>query len=135
MRVFLDTNVLVSAFATRGLSADVQHLVLAEHELVLGEAVLDELARVLREKLEVPEDIVRSTERFLRAEAEIVGHAPALGIELPDPDDIFIVEQAVEGRAEVLVTGDRALLTAAAQLDLPVQVTTPRGFWERVRNR
>lgn len=32
MRVFLDTNVLVSAFATRGLSADVFRLVLAEHE-------------------------------------------------------------------------------------------------------
>ena len=40
MRVFLDTNVLISAFATRGLGADVVNLVLAEHQLVLGESVL-----------------------------------------------------------------------------------------------
>ena len=34
VRVFLDTNVLVAAFATRGLCADVVRTVLAEHELV-----------------------------------------------------------------------------------------------------
>ena len=32
MKVFLDTNVLVSGFATRGLCADVIRLALAEHE-------------------------------------------------------------------------------------------------------
>ena len=31
MKVFLDTNVLVSAFATRGLSADVVRLLLTEY--------------------------------------------------------------------------------------------------------
>jgi predicted nucleic acid-binding protein len=38
VRVFLDTNVLVSAFAARGLCADTLELVLLEHELV-GEAL------------------------------------------------------------------------------------------------
>jgi len=32
VRVFFDTNVLVSAFATRGLSADLLRLVLTEHD-------------------------------------------------------------------------------------------------------
>tara|TARA_Y100000590_G_C15710915_1_gene1010249 strand:+ start:1307 stop:1432 length:126 start_codon:yes stop_codon:yes gene_type:complete len=40
MKVFLDTNVLVSAFATRGLCADVMRVILTEHELLIGEVVL-----------------------------------------------------------------------------------------------
>jgi hypothetical protein len=35
LRVFLDTNVLVSAFATRGLCADLLELVLLQHELIV----------------------------------------------------------------------------------------------------
>ena len=47
MKVFLDTNVLVSGLATRGLCADVIRLVLAEHELIAGEVALKEVERVL----------------------------------------------------------------------------------------
>ena len=42
MRVFLDTNVLASAFGTRGLCADVLRLIMAEHELITGEVVVEE---------------------------------------------------------------------------------------------
>ena len=55
MKVCLDSNVLVSAFATRGLSADVLRVVLAEHELLVPVVVLAEVERVLREKLQLPE--------------------------------------------------------------------------------
>jgi predicted nucleic acid-binding protein len=45
VRVFLDTNVLVSAFASRGLCADLLELVLLEHDLVSGQTVLREFTR------------------------------------------------------------------------------------------
>ena len=51
MRVYLGTNVLVAAYATRGLCADVLHTVVAEHQLVIGEAALAEARRVLRQKI------------------------------------------------------------------------------------
>ena len=66
MKVFLDTNVLVSAFATRGLCADVLRQVLAEHELLVGERVLREVGRVLRAKLRVPQPVIDEIEQFLR---------------------------------------------------------------------
>ena len=47
MKVFLDANVLVSGIATCGLCVDVIRLVLAEHELIIGEVVLKEAERVL----------------------------------------------------------------------------------------
>ena len=46
--MFLDTNVLVSAFTTRGLCSDVLRTVLTEHDLIIGAAVIDELRRVLK---------------------------------------------------------------------------------------
>ena len=54
MRVFLDTNVLVSAFATRGLCADVLRHILAQHDLIVGEVVIAELRRVLRDRIKIP---------------------------------------------------------------------------------
>lgn len=132
MRIFLDSNVLVSAIATRGLSYDVLRLVLARHELVLGEAVLAEVERVLREKLRVAREIIGEFEELLRREAVIiVAQAPNLEIELRDPDDVIVLEQAVAGEAAVLVTGDRDLLDAA---DLaPLGILTPRELWEMLR--
>ena len=49
MRILLDTNVLVAAFATRGLCLDILQLVLAEHRLVFGETIVEELERILAE--------------------------------------------------------------------------------------
>ena len=51
----LDTDVLVSAFATRGLCTDLFHTIVAEHDLVLGETVVAEMRRVLADKLRVPQ--------------------------------------------------------------------------------
>ena len=76
MRVFLDTNVLVAAFATRGLCADVLRTILAEHELLLSPTVIEELTRTLTEKIPVPESTVREIAAFLRASASL---APAAG--------------------------------------------------------
>jgi len=57
VRVAFDNNVLVSAVATRGPSADVFNLVLADHQLIVGETVLSEVRRVLRQKMRVPDEI------------------------------------------------------------------------------
>jgi len=62
VKVFCDTNVVVSAVATRGLCADLLRVILAEHELVLGETVVKEVGRVLQRKLHVPQDVVRELE-------------------------------------------------------------------------
>lgn len=131
MRIFLDTNVLVSAVATRGLCADVLQAVLARHELILGEAVLEELQRVLPEKFKLPHEITQELVALLRLEATVIGEAPPLGVAVRDPKDLPVLEQAVAGKADFLVTGDLDLLGIAA---VPVVVVSPRGLWERLRS-
>ncbi len=127
MRVFLDTNVLVSAFATRGLCADVLRRVLHEEELIVGKVVLRELRRVLRDKLKVPPAQIDAVEQLLREHEVVPKPRKPAPLALRDADDKWIVASAVAGRADVLVTGDRDLLAAAAEAPLPV--LDPRGFW------
>ena len=131
MRVCLDTSVLVSAFATRGLCADVLQLVLTEHQLVLGEQVLAELGRVLRKKLRVPEEVAAEAEGLLRREAVVVTDAPDLDLPTLDKGDLAVLAQAVAGEAAILVTGDRDFSDVVEHP--PVRILTPRGFWEELR--
>jgi putative PIN family toxin of toxin-antitoxin system len=132
VRVFLDTNVLVAAFATRGLCADVFRLVLAEHELLVSPALIEEVTRTLTKKIRVPDQVVRETVAFLRAAGSTVEGAPDRPpIAVRDPDDVVILGEALSGGADVLVTGDKDLLV----LDKlgALRILDPRGFWELVR--
>jgi putative PIN family toxin of toxin-antitoxin system len=132
VRIYLDTSVLVSAFATRGLCADILNTVLAEHQLIVGEAALSEVRRVLRHKIRLSAGTVAEVETLLRQQATIVPAAPRLVIKIRDVDDLAILSEAVAGAAEVLVTGDRDLLDLAARAPLPIM--TPRGLWELLRS-
>ena len=131
MRVFLDTNVLVSAFATRGICADVLRVVLAEHTLVTAEVVLRELGQVLRKRIGLPPGTVNEIDEFLREHE--VPPKPAARAAAPkrDPDDQWVLASAIESGVDVLVTGDRDLLDIAA--DAPIKIVDPRGFWDLVR--
>ncbi|MDF1522802.1 MAG: putative toxin-antitoxin system toxin component, PIN family [Trueperaceae bacterium] len=131
MRVCLDTNVLVAAFATRGLCADVLRTVLVDHELVVGEVLLEELDRVLTTKLRVPEARRAAVRAALTTTVVVPRPAAPHPMPLADEDDRWILATAVAGDAEVLVTGDQVLLAAADREPLPV--VTPRAFWERLR--
>jgi uncharacterized protein len=131
VRVFLDTNVLVSAFATRGVCADVLRVVLAEHTLVTGEVVLRELGRALRTRIGLPPGAVREIDDLLREYEVVPKPATRAAVPQRDPDDQWVVASAVEGRADVLVTGDRDLLDITD--DAGIKIVDPRGFWDLVR--
>lgn len=132
MRIFLDTNVIVSAVATRGLCADVLHVVVAEHDLLVGKTVLKELRRVLRQKLRVPAATVNELGAFLRRHSTIVSKQAPLAVSLRDADDEAVLAEAVAGGADILVSGDRDLLQIADAA--PIPILAPRGLWELLRS-
>ena len=129
----MDTNVLVAAFVTRGLCQDVLRLVLAEHSLLASETILDELERTLTVKLRTPARRAREAVTFIREHGEVA--APANPAPWPenDPDDRWIVAAALDGAADVLVTGDKDLLEVSGRANF--RILTPRGFWESLRTR
>jgi putative PIN family toxin of toxin-antitoxin system len=131
MKVCLDSNVLVSAFATRGLAADALRVVLAEHELLVPSIVLEEVDRVLREKLQVPPAVLAVVRQVLESQTIVPRPAALLPVSVRDPDDAWVLASAVAGGADLLVTGDADLLSVAAAS--PIPILTPRAFWERLR--
>ena len=133
MRVFLDTNVLVSAFGTRGLCADVLREVMTAHKLVVGEVVLEELEGALVRAFDLPRDVISAAERLLRAHEVVPRPSQVPDVELADPDDLWILASALAGGADVLVTGDRELLKHESVG--PVRIVSPRGLWELLRRR
>ena len=132
MRVCLDTNVLVAAFATRGLCADVVRTVLAEHDLIIGEVILTELRRALAAKLKLPVDRIEAAEAILASVPIIPKPSEPSGLSMRDAADRWVLATAIAGKADVLVTGDRDLLDVAARS--PVLILDPRAFWELLRS-
>ena len=133
MKVFADTNVLVSAVATRGLCADVLREVLASHDLKTSQEVLNEVGQTLRAKFGVPPDAADEYVRLLEQNSVVAKTAPLPGINLADRDDLAILGAALASGADVFVTGDLELqeLQAVGRL----QILSPRGFWNKLRSR
>ncbi len=125
MRVLLDTNVIVSAVATRGLCADVFRAVLAAHELVTCPQVLQEVRRILSMKFGVPEPLIAEYLELIGQEAILAEPGDLPDLPIRDRDDAPIAAQA-----QVLVTGDHELqsLQNIGQL----RIISPRAFWEEL---
>jgi len=133
MKVFLDTNVLAAAAATRGLCADVFREVLACHELLISTQVLSELKRVLKSKFGVSQDLIEAYILLLQQDSISAEAIDIPKVRLRDRDDLGILGAAVAGGADVLVTGDKELLELQ-RID-NVEILSPRQFWEKVKTR
>ena len=132
MRIFLDTNVLVSALATRGLCTELFEVVLQSHELMTSESVLQELHRVLLEKFGQPEEVAVGFVDLVRTEAVLIDE-PRVTPSLPDSDDEPIIASALAGSAAVFVTGDKVLLEIRRIRHL--RIVSPRGLWAELAGR
>lgn len=132
MKVFTDTNVLVSAFTARGLCVDLLEVILADHQLMMGEIVLNELERVLITKLNVPKGKVSDILLFLRNyHVEPIPDKPS-EIKVRDEDDRWILESAIRANADILVTGDKDLLVISSKTP-QLKIISPRGFWDLLK--
>jgi putative PIN family toxin of toxin-antitoxin system len=133
LRVFLDTNVLVSAFASRGLCADLFELILLEHELIVGTRVLVELRRSMRQKIKLP--AARSDEiiEFVREHTNTFIQSGEPIVAAVDDADARVIGEAITGRADVFVTGDTAIQRLGGMGQM--RILSPRAFWEYLHAR
>ncbi len=128
MKVFLDTNVLASAFATRGLCSDVLREVFASHDLYTSIEVLKELRGVLKNKFGFPENLIKKIFLLLQREANMAYSQEQVEIHIKDKADIPIVNAAMAAGIHVFVTGDKELQGLARIGNL--KIISPRKFWE-----
>ena len=132
MRIVLDTNVLVSAFLKpQGKPARILQRVLSgEVTLLVDDRILGEYCEVLsRPKFKLPETAKIEVLDYISREGEVV---PSESIEedLPDADDLPLLEVAITGVADALVTGNKRHFPADRLRG--VRVLSPAEFLRRV---
>ena len=126
MRVVLDTDILISAFVfPGGPPEDVLRAALEGRiELVTSPPLLAEFGRVLSSKLgwelAFAEETVAQVARIgtvVRPKERVSGIAD-------DPDDDRVLEAASSARADVIVSGDRHLLSLRTWRGIEVEKAT-----------
>lgn len=130
MKVFLDTNVLAAAFATRGLCSDLMREVLENHELVVSLDILAELKRILNKKFKVPPDQTEEILDLIHSSAHIASPSVEASYAIDDPDDMPHISAAENSACTVFVTGDKEIWNIS-----PVGkmlICSPRDFWQMI---
>lgn len=133
MKIVLDANVIISAFATRGLCESIMEVCLSEHDIVLSDGLLDEILSNLSNKIKLPPDIIFSIENLLREHSHFSIPAPLPVDSCRDFDDIKILGLAVASNADYIVTGDKDLLVLEKFQSIPI--VNPRTFSDILHNR
>ncbi len=117
MRIFIDTNVLISAFVFGGTSGILmEKLLMSSHELLVSEYIDEEFKQKLFQKwpkkAEFAYDLYRTLPIHLcRSSSQMEGV-------LRDPKDIPVLSDALYNGADVILTGDKDFLEA--QLEKPL---------------
>ena len=113
MRAVIDTNVFLSAWLGGRTRAVLDALLARRFELLISTSLLGELAYVLS-RSEWQRLLGAHRVRELLAvvrEAAVIVHPSQPVTACRDPEDNALLECGIAGRADVLVTGDRDLLT------------------------
>lgn len=128
MRVIIDANIAIAAAASRGLCEAVMELCLERHEIILGEAILQDIREKLIKKIKVPAPTADAYLKMLRCHSEL--HEPEAvdaGI-CRDPDDNAVLGLVPPSGAEVIISGDKDLLVIGRYKG--AKILSPRQFWE-----
>ncbi|MEO8487755.1 MAG: putative toxin-antitoxin system toxin component, PIN family [Betaproteobacteria bacterium] len=111
MRVVFDTNILVSALVFPGGrgEAALQRIIEEQDDLVLSKPILDELLGILARKFSRDVEALARVAVFMSTIATFVSPRRRLRVVKDEPDN-RVLECALTGRAQAVVTGDHALL-------------------------
>jgi putative PIN family toxin of toxin-antitoxin system len=131
MKIVLDSNVVIAAFAARGLCHALFEYCLENHDVIICEEILDEVEAALLSKVKVPEEVAAEVIGYLRASSESVRPVAVDVADLEDTSDLPILGAAVSSRADYLVTGDRELVKLVKISG--TGIVTPRAFWEKMK--
>jgi len=122
----LDTNILVSAAIARGNEFELLELAKkGRYELILSTGILEEFEGVVSQERfgftkNIREEIINNVIKI----AKIVDSKGKIDAVKEDPDDNKIIECALEGKADYIVSGDKHLLKLGKFQGIEVITTT-----------
>ncbi|MGH8524458.1 MAG: putative toxin-antitoxin system toxin component, PIN family [Gammaproteobacteria bacterium] len=127
MRVVFDTNIFVSAVALPGSRAEqaLLRVVAGKDLLIVSKPIIDELLTVLARKFSRDREELARLAYFISELGEVVHPELKIG-DLEDEADNRVLECAIAGRADAIVTGDHAMLKLGKYEK--VSITTLRDY-------
>lgn len=130
MRVVFDTNILFSAVLFEGIPRKILRLALEQEFIAItSPAILEELSESLRKKTTFSIAYIDRFKRRLSKIFKIVYPNEEINI-CRDKDDNRILEAAIMGDCDYLVSGDKDLL--ALKHYKKIQIISPREFLENI---
>lgn len=140
LRVVIDTNLFVSSLLNRqGVPARVIDAWRnRNYLLVVSEAIITEIRRVLtspgiQSKYSILDQDIEALLSLLNQEALVVpGLAEVTGAVPNDPQDEIFLDCALDGEADLIVSGDKHLLNLKAYQNIPI--LTANQFLDRLNS-
>lgn len=112
MRIVLDTNVYIGAALQGELTEDILEEILENPEITLisSEEIFLEIAQKLQKKFHWSTDKLELFLGRIRKISELVEPVEKVNVIIRDPDDNKILECALDGEADLIVTADQDLI-------------------------
>ena len=118
-RAVLDTNIFISALFGGNPEEIYRATLQGRFRLVTSPAILTELARTLREKFSMPEAEITRYIKQVGRHADVVRPEKRVRVLRDNPDN-RVLECALEGKASVIVSGDRHLIDLGEYRGIPI---------------
>jgi len=130
--VVLDTNILISSIGFGGKPRKILNLAL-EHRLqvISSPLLLAELDDVISKKFPLLAENVKKIHKHLNKRFKIVNPKKSLHIVRDEPDN-RVLEAALQGKCQYIVTGDRDLLDIGTYEK--IKIVTPNDFLTLLEN-
>ncbi len=128
LKIVLDSNIIISAITFSGYPEVVLNLVRTNLLVgIISEEIINEILEVLSKKFFLSKSSVKKTKEDLsRGFTSII---PLKKVNIArDPDDNKIIEAAIEGGCDFIVTGDKDLLELKTYKN--IKILTPKDFLE-----
>jgi|SRR3989344_2148486 len=120
LKDILDTNILISALVFGGKPEQIYNLVLEKQVLAVTSIVLiAELLEILTKKFHFEQNKIKQLENIIRKHFLIVQPKNTLNI-VRDEDDNRVLEAAIEGKCQYIITGDKDLLDLESYEDIKI---------------
>lgn len=128
MKIVLDSNVIIAAFATKGLCSEIFEFCIVNHEIISSEYIIGEVEKNLLEKLKMCLEKTKERTEFIRSISKVVSPIYVDESICNDKSDLPIIGTAIAGGAEVVITGDPDLVEIKEYKN--IKFLKPRDFWD-----
>jgi uncharacterized protein len=129
LRVTADSNVYISALSFRGIPDQVLDLArTGEIQVSISDFIMGEVTRVLRDKFGWSQQALDFAATRIADFTEKVTPTQTIDVIKEDPSDNRILDCAIEGKSDYIVTGDKDLLRLKKLGN--IQIVTPAAFLE-----